>query len=126
MSSRTSIGSAVPARPVSEPEEVRESEEQLPLNVTRTGEWSCRASFADQFSNPLWRNDVRPGVEKVAVFKLPDQQDEANQLLARGHPPGSPQIMVMRREPMRVHGDLVLFVVYQEIEYRQIIPTEPA
>jgi hypothetical protein len=123
---RRSVGQSVKPDPAKAAEDVA-AEEQLPINDIISGEWSTKASFADQFVNVKWQNDCRPGVEKVGVFKLPDQQDEVNKLFARAHPPGSPQIAILRREPLLAKGTIMLFVLYQEIEYRRILPNpEPS
>jgi len=119
---RSSVGQVVdkvkdPATPA-----VDTGEEQLPLPDVVRGEWTSLASVADQWTDPKWANDVRPGVERVEVFALPDEQEKANALFARAHPPGCPQIVILRREPLRSAGRLVLFVLYQEIEYRKLLP----
>ena len=126
---RNSVGAVVSPHEISDASQIGiiqdDGQEQLPLPDYVTGVWTCKASVLDQFSNERWQNDVRAGVEKVAVFELPSQQDEANKLFARAHPPGSPEILILRRDPMRSAGKLVLFVLYQEVEYRTLLPGLP-
>lgn len=120
MSNRFSVGEVVAKRDM--PAEVVPVEEPvLQDNKQIEGIWSSKASLADQFSNDKWESHVRTGPAQVAVFSLPEQQDDANKLLARSKPDGCPEIIVLKSEPMQSDHKLVLFVLYHPIEYRRIV-----
>lgn len=119
MTGRSSVGEVVSKwdlphteAPVEKPEETKPA---------APGDWTSKASLADQFTNEKWETYVRTGPPQVAVFSLPDQQDDANKLLQRSKPDGCPEIIVIRNDPMQSNDKLVLFVLYHPVEYRRII-----
>ena len=122
MSNRFSVGEVVAKRDI--PVQNAPAEEPAPMleeEKPASGLWSSTASLADQFTNEKWESHVRMGPPQVAVFSLPDQQKDANDLLAKSKPDGSPGIIVLKSDPMQSDHKLVLFVLYHTVEYRRIV-----
>ena len=122
--SRSSVGEVVEKREVLA--DLGALEVPAVEKVVAVGEWSNKPSLGDQFINDRWESAVRMGPPQIAVFDMPVQQEAANKLLARSKPDGAPELVIFKNDPMIVDNKLLLFVLYQAVEYRRIIgdPTQ--